>query len=744
MPTAGGQILWSDTQTLAVAVDSLAVTMSTPGYTTLVDDDTTPFALTTLPTVEFVVEFQLQEATGDTDYVPTVDRQVLKEDIQYSGGELTLDEPLATLASTGELYFLHEADDCWCKTLFKVAENGDSGYRLVEVMEPEWKCSCQTLKVPAIGDLLDENQHIIPSAYALDWSIRDNEGHASNWWDVGNKCEGGPEDCHYEFTPLEDPDDNAALVTAQRKMSGQWLWAIRKKWYDALYDKLDYILQCENNCGAEADSVYKVGETETYIPEGCDVTLCDILWTMKQGGATEGPGCLVDECKRPWNELACEGENCTGFGSSPKFYALTLNQLQDLIDNIGTWVKPKSGECECVNCSGECPTPILECISVARSKAACGVYDETETVIYTTVTTVHANGLTETVVWAIDPETGYCESTLTCGAGNFINYTYEIQPPGPVDESDSGSGGGYANPTGFPYFGSWNYAYTWSSSTVYSDVVYEYIDSYDYDVNCNATHTCSGNYSLTVVDTYEVDYSGDMTHTDPPDDEYTSVTRVYSGSWTWVIDPDPEVSPSCVFEGTVVISGNEDEESNGTFDLAEPWLPSGVGVEYIPPDGTPSVTYTVPADLTLGDWPDYPAWTSGPLEVGQYRSCGATRDWDPTNRYEKKFKWRIKHAPSESCYLKVWISTVFTPDGGPPDAPVISEYLWEGTTPCAEFGDPDVEGAETEIDPPEENGSIDVTILKWSCLESYEPDISDPENPQPNGFPDPDWEPEAP
>ena len=33
---------------------------------------------------------------------------------------------------------------------------------------------------------------------------------------------------------------------------------------------------------------------------------------------------------------------------------------------------------------------------------------------------------------------------------------------------------------------------------------------------------------------------------------------------------------------------------------------------------------------------------------------------------------------------------------------------------------------------------------KWSFLPGYEPDISDTENPQPNGFPDPAWEPAAP
>lgn len=37
-----------------------------------------------------------------------------------------------------------------------------------------------------------------------------------------------------------------------------------------------------------------------------------------------------------------------------------------------------------------------------------------------------------------------------------------------------------------------------------------------------------------------------------------------------------------------------------------------------------------------------------------------------------------------------------------------------------------------------------VGVARYSCVEGYAPDISDPDNPQPNGFPDPAWEPAAP
>ena len=90
-------------------------------------------------------------------------------------------------------------------------------------------------------------------------------------------------------------------------------------------------------------------------------------------------------------------------------------------------------------------------------------------------------------------------------------------------------------------------------------------------------------------------------------------------------------------------------------------------------------------------------------------------------------------------------------------------YVWEGSgSPClpeplanplihphnpyanTPDGNNVVVSGPTEIPIPTEPSSIFVEAAKWSFLPDYEPDISDPANPQPNGYPDPTWEPAAP
>lgn len=135
-----------------------------------------------------------------------------------------------------------------------------------------------------------------------------------------------------------------------------------------------------------------------------------------------------------------------------------------------------------------------------------------------------------------------------------------------------------------------------------------------------------------------------------------------------------------------------------------------------------------------------------------------------------KLKIRIRHGATGSCYLKVWFKALFTPYddknvAGPTETILFGEdsqlppYIWNGTgNPCVKdqtksIGDGDnlytepedgtiIEFAEGDAEP--RNGIMYVSIDKWSCLEGYEPDNSDEENPQPNGYPDPAWESAAP
>lgn len=101
---------------------------------------------------------------------------------------------------------------------------------------------------------------------------------------------------------------------------------------------------------------------------------------------------------------------------------------------------------------------------------------------------------------------------------------------------------------------------------------------------------------------------------------------------------------------------------------------------------------------------------------------------NPTIIYENPAVQIVTHYPTPTCYLKVWFK------GG-------NTYEWMGSGyPC--FADPSKSSnAQENVIIGEATGENDcyLEILKWSFLPEYEPDITDPNNPQPNGFPDPTW-----
>lgn len=128
-------------------------------------------------------------------------------------------------------------------------------------------------------------------------------------------------------------------------------------------------------------------------------------------------------------------------------------------------------------------------------------------------------------------------------------------------------------------------------------------------------------------------------------------------------------------------------------------------------------------------------------------------------------EYSIIHAPTITCYLKVWLQNK-TVTGPYPYTTTFDDdfavYEWVGTgNPCIadptkspihvsggllSWGNPNlVTQAWQDLPIPITEGVTEyVKILKYSCVPGYEPDISDADNPQPNGFPDPAWEAAAP
>lgn len=108
----------------------------------------------------------------------------------------------------------------------------------------------------------------------------------------------------------------------------------------------------------------------------------------------------------------------------------------------------------------------------------------------------------------------------------------------------------------------------------------------------------------------------------------------------------------------------------------------------------------------------------------------------------RRVRWKLRHAPTPTCYLKVWLRTKFEPEGGgSPTFEDLDPYVWEGTgNPC--LPDPEksvahednlIEGEFADLLEPDSDGTKTVEIVKWSYLPDYTPGEGEP-----NGFPDPE------
>lgn len=162
----------------------------------------------------------------------------------------------------------------------------------------------------------------------------------------------------------------------------------------------------------------------------------------------------------------------------------------------------------------------------------------------------------------------------------------------------------------------------------------------------------------------------------------------------------------------------------------------------------------------------FPAWRSlSPLIVNpplgslQYLSSSQDNQFyvsnSQPNQPYRKTQFRIIHEPSPTCYLKVWLK-VRGYESYESNNPVeLDEYVYTYTSssnPCIPNPNKSIRADENKISGADiyelgDNLTYDhyiVSMEKFSCLEDYEPDVSDPDNPQPNGFPDPAWEPAAP
>ncbi len=141
---------------------------------------------------------------------------------------------------------------------------------------------------------------------------------------------------------------------------------------------------------------------------------------------------------------------------------------------------------------------------------------------------------------------------------------------------------------------------------------------------------------------------------------------------------------------------------------------------------------------TTGSLPEWPArwFTYGVFAA--YRNLSP----DESSYSISRIKWRLKHAPSGTCYLKVWLRRRFTPEGGGVATYTpLETYEWIGSgNPCipdktksVDHPDNTIYGEESEEQEPAEDGATAIEIQKYSCIRGYIP----PDDGSANGFPIP-------
>ena len=129
------------------------------------------------------------------------------------------------------------------------------------------------------------------------------------------------------------------------------------------------------------------------------------------------------------------------------------------------------------------------------------------------------------------------------------------------------------------------------------------------------------------------------------------------------------------------------------------------------------------------------ARAAGLLEAADYEpgGCEAARhlDGDEDAITLSKARFRLTHWPTGTCYLKAWFKIITHLDGEEPTEEIVTKEWRGASTPC--LPNPDVGfdwseeqrllGEWVEIAPPAENGSRWVELLKYTCVEGFEPEV---------------------
>jgi hypothetical protein len=303
------------------------------------------------------------------------------------------------------------------------------------------------------------------------------------------------------------------------------------------------------------------------------------------------------------------------------------------------------------------------------------------------------------------------------------------------------------------------------------------------------TITCSGTLNNKTTITYNSDCTtttksectGSSTSSETYDPYLSGGS--FSGIFVYSRKCSSTLNKDCQWSGTFTETGyNQNIDYGGTGKVIGDYTTSfptsfpccgvpNVETEVSPSGDKTTVNYSNENTVkvcTPQELPSFPEFTKcgktpPSLSTGQGRNGEAYKFTSPTNTLEtskQDFKFRLKHQPTGTCYLKVWFekevqkyknSTAQCPtlviDGDPEKEDMGEPYEWEGSGyPCFEDKEKPPTECENAIysDPQtvtgQESQSVIVRIKKWSIIKDYEPDDPDENGCQgcrPNGFPIP-------
>jgi hypothetical protein len=523
-------------------------------------------------------------------------------------------------------------------------------------------------------------------------------------------------------------------------LKGFFGWDIRRYDFEVIFEKMNEILA--SSCGAKVNALYETG-TSQRVRTGCPVRMDQLAWTFIKQPAFAGhnqPGCIATatafELLKPWLVSTCGPDVVCGNEQVQSVYCNTIQHLNKLADSLSVAAQPRYRRCD-DDCVLTYASVAMETRWVACSFVPCGITsaDVTDKTVYSTFTKTY-QGFVETFTYVRNLETGACSFSQTSCSGTTTT-TDRLQLTFNPDDTPSIIGG-----SGF------------------EEVVTVTTHSFNEETKLCETHS-------TYSGTSEIHVTYDPDSIDVDGEQQYNCSRTFSAvnddPWVW----SGPSGNSCVIDHYVSVNGNT-------------WLPgfssvSTTSVVYVPnptfPENHPTnylQTYSIPPEPTC-DFPEFPpytgtitpdnnAWWNGKSR-GRGGQVEAYYRIDINNYPERrKAKYRIVHQEPSSCYLRVWfrktttttvadeenegeeIETVTIDDDLPP-------YVWNGGSGGCETDDTLVTGEEIDLEVPEPVEGADpadvkavVTVLKYSFLSDYEPDVSDPTNPQPNGWPDPSWQ----